>query len=409
MTMHPFHDFCRHTLDDIRAEGRYRSFTALRKVAARFPVYVRPDGTEVLIWSSNDYLGMGCSRVTIEAACEAANAMGIGAGGTRNISGTNRLHEELEAELADLHGKDAALLFTSGFVSNQAAIAAILNSMAGWVVFSDERNHASMIAGIKSSKAACQIFRHNDVDHLESLLRVAPLDAPKLIAFESVYSMDADIAPIGAICDLAARYGAMTYLDEVHAVGMYGPSGAGVAERDGVARRIDVIEGTLAKAFGCHGGYIAGDAGVVDYIRSTAPGFIFTTSLPPMIAAAALASVRHVRADRALRAALFDRVETLKRRLNVASLPLIVSASHIVPLHIGDAALCSDVSRRLLREFGIYATPINYPTVPVGAERLRFTPTPFHTDAMIQALVEALCQIPRLAQGVPTARHYVDA
>jgi 5-aminolevulinate synthase len=393
VTMHPFQDFCRRALDDIRAQGRYRSFTALRKVAARFPVYVRPDGAEVLIWSSNDYLGMGRSPVAVDAACDAARAMGVGAGGTRNISGTNRLHEELEAELADLHGKDAALLFTSGFVSNQATISAILNSTPGWVVFSDEKNHASMIAGMKSSNGTCRIFRHNDLDHLEALLRAAPVDAPKLIAFESVYSMDADFAPIGAICDLAKRYGAMTYLDEVHAVGMYGPSGAGVAERDGVAARVDIIEGTLAKAFGCHGGYIAGDAEVVDYIRSTAPGFIFTTSLPPMIAAAALASVRHVRADHALRASLFDRANALKRRFDAAGLPRIASASHIVPLHIGDAALCADVSRRLLREFGMYATPINYPTVPVGAERLRFTPSPFHTDMMMQRLVETLCHI----------------
>jgi 5-aminolevulinate synthase len=391
--MHPFHSLCHRSLDIIRAEGRYRSFTALRKVAARFPVYVRPDATEVLIWSSNDYLGMGRSPVVIGAACDAARAMGVGAGGTRNISGTNRLHEELEAELADLHAKDAALLFTSGFVSNQAAISTILNSMPGWLVFSDAKNHASMIAGIKSSKAACRVFRHNDLDHLEALLRAAPVDAPKLIAFESVWSMDGDIAPIGAICDLAARYGAMTYLDEVHAVGMYGPSGAGVAERDGVAGRVDIIEGTLAKAFGCHGGYIAGDAEVVDYIRSTAPGFIFTTALPPMIVAAALAAVRHVRGDHALRAALFERADALKRCLDAAGLPRIASASHIVPLHIGDAALCSDVSRRLLREFGMYATPINYPTVPVGTERLRLTPTPFHSDAMMRRLVGALSGI----------------
>lgn len=407
--MHPFHDFCRHALDDIRAQGRYRSFTALRKMARRFPVYLRPDSTEVLIWSSNDYLGMGRSRVAIDAARDAALTMGVGAGGTRNISGTNRLHEELEAELADLHDKDAALLFTSGFVSNQAAIAAILNSMPGWTVYSDEKNHASMITGIRSSKAICRVFRHNDLDHLESLLRAAPADAPKLIVFESVYSMDGDIAPVGAICDLAARYGAMTYLDEVHAVGMYGPSGAGVAERDDVAHRVDVIEGTLAKAFGCHGGYIAGDAAVVDYIRSTAPGFIFTTSLPPMIVAAALASVRHVRQDHALRAALFERAEELKRRFDAAGLPRITSASHIVPLHIGDAALCADVSRRLLREFGMYATPINYPTVPVGAERLRFTPTPFHTDAMMQRLVEALCRILRPDQAVAFAPDWVSA
>src|SRR5246127_4259983 len=300
-----FHTYFRQSLDAIRAQGRYREFTALQKQAERFPYYRRADGTEVLVWSSNDYLGMGGHPVVIEAACTAAREMGAGAGGTRNISGTSPAHDALEEELADLHSKDAALLFTSGFVSNQAALSTILNSMPGWVVFSDEKNHASMIAGIKGSKAACHIFRHNDLVHLEALLREAPVAAPKLIAFESVYSMDADIAPIGAICDLAARYGAMTYLDEVHAVGMYGPSGGGVSERDGVAHRVDIIEGTLAKAFGCHGGYIAGDAAVVDYIRSCAPGFIFTTSLPPMIVAAALASIRHVRGDAGRRARLF--------------------------------------------------------------------------------------------------------
>jgi 5-aminolevulinate synthase len=388
--MHPFHDLCRRSLDEIRTQGRYRSFTALSKQAAQFPVYVRPDGSEVLVWSSNDYLGMGNSPVVIEAACDAARAMGVGAGGTRNISGTSRLHEELEAELADLHGKQAALLFTSGFVSNQAALSTVLNSLPGWMVFSDEKNHASMIVGMKASRATCRIFRHNDLNHLDALLREAPADAPKLVAFESVYSMDADIAPVGAVCDIAAQHGAMTYLDEVHAVGMYGPSGAGVAERDGVAQRVDIIEGTLAKAFGCHGGYVAGNAEVVDYIRSTAAGFIFTTSLPPMIVAAALASVRYVRADHARRAALFERAEALKHRLDAAGLSRIASASHIVPLHVGDAALCGEVSRRLLKEFGIYATPINYPTVPRGTERLRFTPTPFHTDTMMERVVEAL-------------------
>jgi len=264
-----------------------------------------------------------------------------------------------------------------------------------WQVFSDAKNHASMIAGIKGARASCQIFRHNDTAHLEALLRAAPAATPKLIAFESVYSMDADIAPLGAICDLAARYGALTYLDEVHAVGMYGPTGAGVAERDGVANRIDIIEGTLAKAFGCHGGYIAGDAEVVDYIRSVAPGFIFTTSLPPMVAAAALAAVRHVRGDAARRAKLFERAETLKRRFDAAGLPRIPSDSHIVPLHIGDAALCKEISQRLLADYGMYATPINYPTVPRGEDRLRFTPTPLHTDAMMDQLVEALRTILR--------------
>jgi 5-aminolevulinate synthase len=388
--MHPFHEHCRRALSDIEAQGRYRRFTPLRKQAERFPLYRRPDGREILVWSSNDYLGMGGHPAVIEAACAAARLMGAGAGGTRNISGTSTAHEELEAELSDLHGKDAALLFTSGFVSNQAALSSVLNSLADWQVFSDAKNHASMIAGIKGSKAACQIFRHNDLAHLEALLRAAPAAVPKMIAFESVYSMDADIAPIGAICDLARRYGAMTYLDEVHAVGMYGASGAGVAERDRVAARIDIIEGTLAKAFGCHGGYIAGDAAVVDYIRSCAPGFIFTTSLPPMVAAAALASVRHVRGDPDRRAALFERAATLRRRLTAAGLPLLPSVSHIVPLHIGDAAECTAVSRRLLDEFDMYATPINYPTVPRGEERLRLTPTPLHTDAMMDRLVEAL-------------------
>ena len=388
--MHPFHAFCRQALDDIRAQGRYREFTPLQKQAQGFPLYRRPDGSEVLVWSANDYLGMGGHPVVIEAACAAAREMGAGAGGTRNIGGTSPAHDALEAELADLHGKDRALLFTSGFVSNQAALATILNSLPGFVVFSDAKNHASMIAGIKGSKAAVRIFRHNDLAHLEELLAETPAAAPKLIAFESVYSMDADIAPIGGICDLAERYGALTYLDEVHAVGMYGPQGGGVAERDGIAHRVDLIEGTLAKAFGCHGGYVAGDATVMDYIRSCAAGFIFTTSLPPMVAAAALASVRHVRQDDARRAKLFERAETLKRRFDAAGLPRIPSASHIVPLHVGEAARCKEISRRLLADYGMYATPINYPTVPRGEERLRFTPSPLHTDAMMDRLVTAL-------------------
>jgi 5-aminolevulinate synthase len=329
--------------------------------------------------------------------------MGTGAGGTRNISGTSPVHDDLEAELAKLHGKQAGLLFTSGFVSNQATLSTILNSLPcgpnqPWQCFSDAKNHASMIAGIKGSRAVVNIFRHNDLAHLESLLRAAPAGAPKLVAFESVYSMDADIAPIGAICELAEKYGAMTYLDEVHAVGMYGPHGGGVAERDGVAHRVDIIEGTLGKAFGCHGGYITGDADVVDFIRSTAAGFIFTTSLPPMTAAAALASVRHIRQDHARRAKLFERAEMLKARFDAAGLPRIPSVSHIVPLHIGDAALCKAVSQRLFDEFGMYATPINYPTVPRGEERLRFTPGPLHTDEMMTALIDALTTIIPLEQ-----------
>jgi 5-aminolevulinate synthase len=391
--MHPFRLHCRTALADIRAQGRYRVFTPLTRQAERFPVYRRADGSEVVVWSTNDYLGMGAHPAVIEAACTAAIGLGAGAGGTRNIAGTTPLHDALEAELATLHAKPAALLFVSGFVANQASLGAILNSLPGWHVFSDAKNHASMIVGIKSSRATCHVFRHNDLDHLEELLHAAPADAPKLIAFESVYSMDADIAPIGAICDLAERFGALTYLDEVHAVGMYGETGAGVAERDGVSRRVDLIEGTLAKAFGCHGGYLAGDAEIIDFIRSTAPGFIFTTALPPATAAAALASVRLVKADAARRARLFERAETLKRRLSQAGLPVLPSESHIVPLHVGEAARCTEVSRRLFDEFDIYATPINYPTVPRGTERLRLTPGPFHTDAMMDALVAALLHI----------------
>jgi 5-aminolevulinate synthase len=341
---------------------------------------------------------MGGHPVLIEAAREAVREMGVGAGGTRNIGGTSPVHDALEAELASLHGKQAALLFTSGFVSNQAALSTILNSTPSgpdqrWHVFSDAKNHASMIMGIKGSRAHCDIYPHNDMVRLEALLRAAPPAAPKLIAFESVYSMDADIAPLAAICDLAARFGAMTYLDEVHAVGMYGANGGGVSERDGVAHRIDIVEGTLAKAFGCHGGYIAGDADVIDFVRSTAPGFIFTTSLPPAIAAAALASVRHVRRDPGRRMELFERAHALKQRFDRAGLPRIDSESHIVPLHVGDAALCMEIGQRLLSEFSMYATPINYPTVPRGEERLRLTPGPLHTDEMMDALTEALLSI----------------
>jgi 5-aminolevulinate synthase len=396
--MNAFQDHCRRSLDSIRDQGRYRIFTPLQKRADSFPYYLRRDGSRILVWSSNDYIAMGGHPVLVNAACEAAQTMGAGAGGTRNISGTSPLHDDLEAELASLHGKQAGLLFTSGFVSNQAALSTILNSLPSgpdqpFHCFSDAKNHASMIAGIKGTRAVVSIFRHNDLAHLDALLQAAPKHAPKLIAFESVYSMDADIAPIGAICDLADKYDAMTYLDEVHAVGMYGPHGAGVSERDGVAHRLDIIEGTLAKAFGCHGGYITGDAEVIDFIRCTAPGFIFTTSLPPMTVAAALASVRHVRQDHARRASLFERAATLKARFDAAGLPRISSVSHIVPLHIGEAALCMEVSQRLLSEFGMYATPINYPTVPRGEERLRFTPGPLHTDAMMDALVEALTKI----------------
>jgi 5-aminolevulinate synthase len=399
--MHPFRAAARRSLSEISREGRYRVFTPLRKDAARFPIYtLLQDGEQrdITVWSSNDYLGMGVHPVVINAAAEAARQMGAGAGGTRNIAGTSHLHDALETELADLHGKQAALLFTSGYVANHATISTILRSLPDWHVFSDAKNHASMIAGIKGAPATVHIFAHNDLDDLAAKLAAAPAAAPKLIAFESVYSMDGDIAPIGAICDLADRYGAMTYLDEVHAVGLYGPSGAGVAERDRVAGRIDIIEGTLAKGFGCHGGYITGDSEIVDFIRSTASGFIFTTSLPPTTVAAALASVRHVRRDTARRAAIFENAAKLKGKLSRAGLPILHTPSHIVPVHVGDADLCREVSRRLLRDFAIYATPINYPTVPKGTERLRLTPTPLHTEPMMDALVEALLAI------VPQAR-----
>ena len=392
---HSFRSFARAALADIQVQGRYREFVALEKLAEGYPYYRAADGRRILVWSANDYLGMGGHPVLVEAACAAARAMGVGAGGTRNIGGTSPVHAALEAELSALHGKQAALLFTSGFVSNQAAISTLLNARpAGtdvkWQVFSDQKNHASMIAGIKGAQAECKIYRHNDMAHLEVLLSGAPVDAPKMIAFESVYSMDADIAPLAKICDLAERFGAMTYLDEVHAVGMYGPTGGGVSELDGVAGRIDIIEGTLAKAFGCHGGYIAGDAEIIDYVRSFAPGFIFTTSLPPMVAAAALAAVRHVRADPTLRTKLFASADLLKRKFDDAGLPRIASDSHIVPLHVGEAAVCKKISLQLFDKFDMYATPINYPTVPRGKECLRFTPGPLHTEAMMDALVTAL-------------------
>jgi len=403
---HKFLAKCDEALAEITAQGRYRRFVALEKLADRFPYYqVTMEGRtrDILVWSSNDYLAMGTDPVVIEASIEAARKMGAGAGGTRNIAGSSPLHVALEEELADLHGKDAALLFTSGYVSNQASLGAILNALPDWQVFSDAKNHNSMIVGIKDGrKATVHVFAHNDMADLERRLAAAPADAPKLIAFESVYSMDGDIAPLAAICDLAERYNALTYLDEVHAVGMYGAHGGGVSERDGVAGRITIIEGTLAKAFGCHGGYITGDFKVLDYIRSVAAGFIFTTALPPPTVAAALASVRTLKADHARRALLFNRAETLKQKFAAAGLPVMPSSSHIVPLFIGDAARATAVSLRLIREFGMYATPINYPTVAAGTERLRFTPGPKHTDAMMDDLVGALQQI-LLGVSVPAS------
>ncbi|MDD2705850.1 MAG: 5-aminolevulinate synthase [Acidocella sp.] len=402
--MHKFLTKCDEALAEISAQGRYRRFVALEKLADRFPYYsVTMEGKtrDILVWSTNDYLAMGTDPVVIEASIDAAKRFGAGAGGTRNIAGSSPLHVALEEELADLHGKDAALLFTSGYVSNQASLSAILRSLPDWHVFSDAQNHNSMIVGIKDARqATVHVFKHNDMADLERLLAAAPADAPKLIAFESVYSMDGDIAPLAQICDLADKYNALTYLDEVHAVGMYGEHGGGVSERDDVARRITIIEGTLAKAYGCHGGYITGDFKVLDYIRSVAAGFIFTTALPPPTVAAALASIRTLKADNARRALLFNRAETLKQKFRDAGLPVMPSTSHIVPLMIGDAAKATEVSMRLIREFGMYATPINYPTVPRGTERLRFTPGPKHTDAMMDNLVAALQHILQPAQAV---------
>ncbi len=386
---------CRDSLDALRREGRYREFARLEKRAGDFPRYLwhAPDGVvrEVTVWSSNDYLGMGCHPAVRAAAAEAARTHGAGAGGTRNISGTSPLHAALEAELAALHGKAQALLFGSGYIANQAGIAAVLEALPGFHVFSDAKNHASMIAGMRGAKGAVRhVWKHNDLADLEAKLAAAPPGAPRLIAFESVYSMDGDIAPIGAICDLAERHGAMTYLDEVHAVGLYGETGGGIAERDGVAHRVDLIEGTLAKGFGVLGGYLAGEADMVDYIRSVAGGLIFTTALPPPVAAAALESVRIVRRTPALRAGLAARATALKAALDAAFLPRMPGPSHIVPVMVGEAGRCRQVARRLLEEHGIYATPINYPTVPRGTERLRLCATPFHTDAMLAELVGAL-------------------
>ncbi len=382
------------SVEQVRSEGRYRVFADLKRVRGQFPLAVRrrEDGSQqdVVIWCSNDYLGMGQHDAVLSAMHEEIDAVGAGAGGTRNISGTTRSAVDLEAELADWHQKEAALLFTSGYVGNEATLSTLQKILPGLIVFSDSLNHASMIAGIRHGGGERHVFMHNDLAHLESLLAAAPAEAPKLIAFESVYSMDGDIADLAGTIALAKTYGAMTYLDEVHAVGLYGRTGAGVAERDGVLDQIDIIECTLGKAIGVMGGYIAADAVIVDAVRSWASGFIFTTSLPPALTAGALASVRHLKSHPELREKHQERAATLKARFAAAGIPVMDSESHIVPVHVGDPVHCKMISDMLLDEYGVYVQPINYPTVPKGTERLRFTPSPNHTDEMMDHLVQAM-------------------
>lgn len=391
-----YENFFAGKIDDLMDEGRYRVFADLERQAGGFPraVNYRDGGVhDVTVWCSNDYLGMGQNPDVMAAMHEAIEKCGAGAGGTRNISGTNHYHVLLEQELAKLHGTESALIFGSGWTANMTTLSTLGAMLPDCVILSDALNHNSMIEGIRHCKAERHIFRHNDVEHLEELLKTFPVERPKLVAFESLYSMDGDIAPIKEICDVCDKYGAMTFIDEVHAVGLYGEHGGGVAEREGLMDRLTVIQGTLAKGFGVVGGYIAGSTAFCDFIRSYGAGFIFSTSMPPAVAAAALASVRYVSTHPELRTRHQERAATLKKRFRDAGFPVMPSESHIVPVHVGDPVLCKSISDRLLDIHEIYVQPINYPTVARGTERLRFTPTPLHSDANMDALIEALREV----------------
>jgi 5-aminolevulinate synthase len=387
----------RDALEAVHREGRYRVFADLKRRRGDYPAADHFDHSRlsrpITVWCSNDYLGMGQHPAVLSAMHEAIDAVGAGSGGTRNISGTTHYHVELENELADLHGKEAALLFTSAYVANDSTLATLAQLLPGAVIFSDEKNHASMIAGIRHGRGPKRIFRHNDIEDLEAQLKEFDRNVPKIIAFESVYSMDGHIAPIAAICDLADKYGALTYLDEVHAVGLYGPRGGGIAERDGVMDRVDIINGTLAKGFGVMGGYISASRDCCDAIRSYASGFIFTTSLAPVLAAGATASIRHLKSSQVERTQLQERAAEVRARLQDAGLPVMMSPSHIVPVAIGDPVHCKAVTDALLEHYAIYVQPINYPTVPRGTERIRLTPSPVHTPAQIDHLVASLTSL----------------